>query len=538
MSPRGIGTRHTLTRAVKRRITDVHRERVRPATTSVDGMSGRTLRVVLPHQLFAAHLDAEPGTFFVLLEHDLMFLQYPFHQQKLVLHRASMRRFADRLRERGFDVEHVESDRRTTSRRALARVVERVRPDRVVLHDVVDDWLEQDLAAALGDAGVAWSPDDALESPAFLTTRAQLREQLGDRRTRMHHFYTWQRRRLDVLVEHAADGDGEPVGGRWSFDEENRKKLPRRHPVPDPTWPDRHPEVDAAVAWVRERFGDNPGDADTFAWPTSHAEAEAVLEDFLATRFTQFGPYEDALSSEHPWVFHSLLSPGLNTGLISPRRVLRRALEVGEDDDVPLPSLEGFVRQLIGWREYLRGTYLVHGRRMRSSNRLHHTRPLAPGWWDATTGLAPVDHVVERVLRHGWAHHIERLMVLGNAMCLLRTDPDEAYEWFMALFVDAYDWVMVPNVYAMSQFAAGSAFTTKPYVSGSAYLRRMSDYARALDDDGDWQADWDALYWTFVRDHHAVFAGNPRSRMVARLHDDLDPAVKAAHSRRAARWLD
>lgn len=283
---------------------------------------------------------------------------------------------------------------------------------------------------------------------------------------------------------------------------------------------------------MRGAFPDNPGNAEAFAWPTSHAEAEASYEQFLAERFAEFGPYEDALSVEHPYLFHSLLTPGLNVGLLSPRRVLRRALEVGEANSVPLASLEGFVRQVIGWREYMRASYHLEGRRLRTSNRLEHGRPLAAGWWTGETGLVPVDHVVRQVLEHGYAHHIERLMVLGNAMCLLRTDPDAVHEWFMELFIDSYDWVMVPNCYAMSQFAAGSAITTKPYVSGSNYLRKMGDFPK-----GDWTADWDALYWTFVRDHHDVFSANPRSQMMATMYDRLEPATKAAHTRRAAEWL-
>jgi deoxyribodipyrimidine photolyase-related protein len=493
-------------------------------------MTDRHVRLVLPDQLFETHLDAPHGTTFVLVEHDLLFRQYRFHVQKLVLHRASMRRFAARLRDRGYDVVQVDTDGRTTSRAALAREIGRLRPDRVTAYDVVDDWLSQDLTAALADAGYALSPDDVLETPNFLTTRAQLSEAFeGTSAPRMQHFYSWQRRRLDVLMTDT----GEPVGGRWSYDEDNRKKLPRGHPVPDPQRVDateRAPEVEEAIAWVARAFPDNPGEAASFAWPTSHAEADASYERFLAERFAEFGPYEDALSAEHPFVFHSLLTPALNIGLISPRHVLDRALEVG--DAVPLPSLEGFVRQVIGWREYMRAAYVVHGRRLRSANRLAHTRSLDDGWWTAETGLEPVDLVLRRVLENGWAHHIERLMVLGNAMSLLRVDPDAAYEWFMEMFVDAYDWVMVPNVYAMSQFVAAAAITTKPYVSGSNYLRKMSDLPT-----GEWTADWDALYWTFVRDHHDVFAGNPRSRMIARLYDGMDAGTKAGHTRRASKWL-
>lgn len=485
-------------------------------------MGERTVRLVLPHQLFEQHLRAAAGTVFVLVEHDLLFRQYRFHSHKLVLHRASMRRFADRLRAAGYDVEQVAIDGRTTSRAALGRVLERLRPTRLASYDVVDDWLEQDLEATAQDVGleVEWR-----DTPNFLTTREQVRQQVGEGGARMQHFYAWQRRRLEILVE----GDGAPVGGRWSFDEENRKRLPKDHPVPDVAWPTRDPVVEEAIAWVRERFPDAPGDPGTFAWPTDHAEARASYRLFLDERLRTFGPYEDAVSAQHPFLFHSVMTPALNIGLLDPRDVVRRALEV---DDVPLASLEGFVRQVIGWREYMRATYVVHGRRMRTRNHLRHTRPLGPGWWTADTGLAPVDTVIERVLERGWAHHIERLMVLGNAMCLLRTDPDAAYEWFMEMFVDAYDWVMVPNVYAMSQFAAGATITTKPYVSGSNYLRKMSDLPR-----GEWTDDWDALYWTFVRDHHDVFARNPRSMMIARGYDGLDPATKAAHTKRAAPWL-
>ncbi|MBD8607060.1 cryptochrome/photolyase family protein [Aeromicrobium sp. CFBP 8757] len=488
-------------------------------------MTTSHVRLVYPHQLFAEHLDAPAGTVFVLVEDDLFFRQYRFHTQKLVLHRASMRRFAERLRDASFDVECLETSADAPTGERLVALLRRLRPERVTVFDVVDDWLQRDVSAALDEAQVGLRPEDVLESPNFLTSRADVADWFDRHPARMQHFYSWQRQRLGILVE----GDGQPVGGRWSFDTENRKKLPRGHPVPDVAWPERHPAVDEAIAWVRDEFPDNPGDAESFAWPTSHDEAEASFEQFVAERLPQFGPYEDAISRHHPFVFHSVMTPGLNIGLLSPSDVVDRVLEA---DAIDLPSLEGFVRQVIGWREYMRATYVLYGRRMRSSNHLHHTRPLDAGWWTAQTGLDPVDHAIEGVLARGWSHHIERLMVLGNAMSLLRTEPDDVHEWFMQMYVDAYDWVMVPNVYAMSQFAAGDGITTKPYVSGSNYLRKMSDLPT-----GDWTADWDGLYWTFVRDHRDVFEGNHRSRMMTRMYDGLDPAKKAAHTRAASRWL-
>lgn len=488
-------------------------------------MSIPQVRLVYPHQLFEEHLEAAAGTVFVLVEDDLFFRQYAFHSHKLVLHRASMRRFAARLREASFDVETIDTDADAPTGTRLVALLQRLGPERVTVYDVVDDWLSRDVSAALAEAGIELRPEDVLESPNFVTTREQLADWFGHHPARMQHFYSWQRQRLEILVE----GDGSPVGGRWSFDAENRKKLPRGHPVPDVTWPERHQVVTDAIAWVADEFPDNPGSGETFSWPTSHAEAETAFGDFLADRFAEFGPFEDAISTQHPFLFHSVMTPALNIGLLSPSDVVARALDT---DGIDLPSLEGFVRQVIGWREYMRATYVLYGRRMRSSNHLRHTRPLDAGWWTGRTGLGPVDLAIEGVLERGWSHHIERLMVLGNAMCLLRTDPDDVHEWFMQMYVDAYDWVMVPNVYAMSQFAAGDGITTKPYVSGSNYLRKMSDLPK-----GDWTADWDGLYWTFVRDHRDVFERNHRAMMMTRMYDGLDPARKAAHTRAASRWL-
>ncbi len=467
------------------------------------------MRIAYPHQLFESHLQEDTATRFVLVEDDLLFRHQAFHAQKLVLHRASMRLFADRLRGAGFEVDVIETSARASSGSRLAGLVERLRPDEVRLHDPTDDWLLRDARTALSDGGVTLAPEHVEESPGFLTTRPELTTWFGEHRARMQTFYQWQRTRLDVLVEGRAHD--QPVGGRWSFDTENRKKLPKSHPVPSRAAIEAVPEVTEAIGWVGAEFPDAPGVAATFDWPVTHEQARAALAEFALERLTEFGPYEDAVSTRHPFVFHAALSPAINAGLLDPREVLDAVLERAQEGDVDLPSLEGFVRQLIGWREYMRATYHLYGRRMRSANRLQHGRPLAAGWWDARTGLDPVDHVVSGVLERGWAHHIERLMVLGNAMCLLRTDPTEVHEWFMAMFVDAYDWVMVPNVYAMSQFAAGTGITTKPYVSGSNYLRKMTDFGP-----GEWRDDWDALYWSFVQDHREVFEGNARSVLVTR----------------------
>ncbi|WP_285244279.1 cryptochrome/photolyase family protein [Pseudarthrobacter sp. fls2-241-R2A-127] len=519
---------------------------------------GPRLRLVLPHQLFEKHWqETGTDTAFVLIEHDLYFRQYSFHSHKLVLHRASMARFASRLRGLGYEVVVLASDRDRTSRAQLAELVRQRRPRSVTCFDVVDDWLEQDLTAGLADGGYRLRTEDVLETPNFLTTRRQVEEWFTHNRPRMQDFYVWQRRRLDILVD-----NGEPVGGKWSFDAENRRKLPRGHVPPTISRFKDHParqqqgafdlepltdssrpagegygdepsrEVGLAIEWVAREFPEAPGEPSLFAWPTSSREAREHLKEFVAERLDGFGPYEDAISAEHPFINHGLLTPVLNIGLLDPREVLQAALD-GAGDNTPLASLEGFVRQVIGWREYMRATYRLRGRRMRTANLLNHRNRLGAGWWDARTGLAPVDMVISRVLATGYAHHIERLMVLGNAMSLLRIHPDDVYEWFMEMFIDAYDWVMVPNVYAMSQFAAGADITTKPYVSGSNYLRKMSDLPA-----GEWMADWDGLYWAFIDDHRPVFERNPRSRMAVALWDRMDPAARDSHRGRARALQD
>jgi deoxyribodipyrimidine photolyase-related protein len=484
-----------------------------------------TARIIFPHQLFLEHLEAGPGTLMVLVEPDLFFRELPFHAHKLVLHRAGMSAFADRLRDHGFTIAYVESSADASSDERLLGVLEEHEVTQVEVYDVVDDWLERDLRALCRTAGVELTVH---ETPGFLTTDAELREMFaGTRQPRMQHFYEKQRRRLDLLM----DGD-KPAGGRWSFDTENRKKLPRGTEVPELPEVHHDSHVKAAIDWVRKEFPDNVGDLDAFIWPTTHEQADVWLTRFLEDRFDRFGPYEDAIAADEPWLFHSVISPLMNTGLLDPRTVVARAVRHAEEHDVDLPSVEGFVRQVIGWREYMRASYVVHGRAMRTRNLLGLTRELDSGWWEGSTGLDPVDTVVRRVNQHGWCHHIERLMVLGNAMLLLRIDPDEVYEFFMTLFIDAYDWVMVPNVYAMSQFATGELITTKPYVSGSNYLRKMSDFPT-----GEWAQAWDALYWQFVADHREGFAANPRSGFAVRTYDRMDDSRKRTLAATAADWL-
>ena len=341
------------------------------------------------------------------------------------------------------------------------------------------------------------------------------------------------------------DGD-QPRGGQWSFDEANRKKVPRstRGQVPRIELP-KMDAIDVSVrAEVEKEFGGNPGTLDELYLPTSHESAKVWLGRFVKQRLVLFGAYEDAILEHESFLWHSVLTPMLNIGLLSPRQVIDTALDYAACQQVPLNSIEGFVRQVIGWREFMRATYEDLGTRMRTSNAWSHHRSLPDCFYDATTGIAPVDTAIRRLLKYGYCHHIERLMALGGFMFLCEIEPHDIYRWFMEMFVDSYDWVMVPNVYAMSQHADGGLITTKPYFCGSAYIKRMSDYAtgksvteRAATGDAWWEI-WDGLYWRWIENHRADLARNPRWAMMCKTAEKMDPTKMARHFEIAVSYLE
>lgn len=451
-----------------------------------------TAALILPHQLFDPHPATQGVDRVVLVEEPPFFTQYAFHAQKLRFHRETMTRYKARLEAEGVRVDRVEAHQLAdTGAVADWLVAAGIRVVRVV--DPSDDWVEGRLRAAFARTGVdaRWLPD-----PHVLTPDAEARAYVAEKpRLFFTEFYVRQRKRLGLLV----DAAGAPVGGQWSFDPDNRKRLPKGHAVPWTTFPQWS---DDTVAHVAERYPSAPGTGVGPAFPADHDEAAAWLEHFVRERLASFGDYEDAMAREHDVLFHSVLTPMLNVGLLSPLQVVDAAM--GEQDRVPLNALEGFVRQVIGWREFVRVVYRDRGRRQRTRNFWGFTRPMPKAFYDGTTGIEPVDLVIRRVLRTGWCHHIERLMVLGNIMLLCEIHPDAVYQWFMELFVDAYDWVMVPNIYGMSQYADGGGMTTKPYISGSAYVLKMSDFPK-----GEWCGVWDALYWRFIDRHAAFFETNP-----------------------------
>ncbi|MEL6803708.1 MAG: cryptochrome/photolyase family protein, partial [Bacteroidota bacterium] len=440
--------------------------------------------VIYPHQLFSAHPAVSVGRTIYLVEESLILTRNPIHRQKLIFHKLSLDAYQAKLESGGHQVIRLTISEYPTTK----TVFERLKADKITtLHvvDTSDTYLEQSLAAC--DLVRVW-----YESPLFILDKADAMKRFVDSKRFMASFYKQLRRDKNILVNAA----GEPMGGQWSFDEDNRKKLPKGAELPPDIDYYKNAEIDAAIAWSKTVPAEMYGEAGCWL-PYTHTDAHTFLQEFMRIRFNHFGTYEDAISTRGTRLFHSTLSPLLNSGLLTPTEVLETILEYARTHDIAINSLEGFVRQILGWREFMRASYECDGVMMRNKNFFNHTRELPQSFWDGTTGLLPVDHSIATALRSGYTHHIERLMVLGNSMLLCGIQPDEVYRWFMGMYVDAYDWVMVPNVYGMSQFSDGGSFATKPYISGSNYLKKMSDFPS-----GDWEHIWTALYWQFIATHH------------------------------------
>ncbi|MBS4063463.1 MAG: cryptochrome/photolyase family protein [Chitinophagaceae bacterium] len=487
-------------------------------------MSSVTL--IFPHQLFAQHPALQKNTPVILVEEFLFFKHYNFHKQKLVLHRASMKCYEETLQKKGYKVEYVETFEKESDVRILMKTLRKKGITEIVYADTVDDWLERRLKRSAKKEQVQLHQKP---SPNFLNSMSGVDDFFHKKKTYFQtDFYTWQRKQRNLLV----DAQQKPMGGKWTFDAENRLKFPQKEKVPSISFPKENKFAVEAKAYVEKHFSNNYGNSDSFIYPVTHKEAEQWLHEFMQTRFEKFGIYEDAMVAKESFLYHSVLTPMLNIGLLNPQQIIDAALQTASQQNIPLNSLEGFIRQIIGWREFIRIVYEREGRKQRTHNYWGFKRKIPESFWKGTTGIEPVDTVIKKVLTTGYSHHIERLMVLGNFMLLCEFDPDEVYRWFMELYVDSYDWVMVPNVYGMTQFADGGLMTTKPYISGSNYLMKMGDWKK-----GEWQQVWDGLFWRFMHVHRTFFGSNPRLGMLLNTFDRMPAEKQKMHLQHAEAFL-
>jgi deoxyribodipyrimidine photolyase-related protein len=463
-----------------------------------------------------------------MVEEWLYFRQYNFHKRKIAFHRASMKFYENYLQSKNIEVVYIDAFNELADVRKLIPYLKTQGVESFEYIDTTDYWLEQRINK-FSEAHNIKAIKKA--TPMFLNTSAEIADYFsGKKRMFQTEFYKHQRQSRNILLE----ANQEPIGGKWSFDEENRLKYPKGKIPPAIDFIASNPFATEAIAYTQKYFSSNYGELNSaIFYPINFADSKTWLQSFFKTRFSEFGAYEDAIVTNENILHHSVLTPMLNTGLITPQFVVEEALQYASNHEIPFNSLEGFIRQIIGWREFIRAVYELKGKEERTKNYWGFTRKIPASFWNGTTGIEPVDNAIKKALATGYCHHIERLMVLGNFMLLCEFDPDEVYRWFMELFIDAYDWVMVPNVYGMSQFADGGLMATKPYISGSNYLMKMSDYKK-----GEWQAVWDGLFWRFMHTHRTFFLKNPRLGMLVRSFDKMPDTKQNTHLNNAAHFLN
>jgi deoxyribodipyrimidine photolyase-related protein len=435
-------------------------------------------------------------------------------KQRSALFLAAMRHFAADLKQR-YPLHYVrlDDDGPDDLVELLAAEFERCRPQRVVMVRPGEHRLRKGIKAAAAAAGVAYveRPDrHFLCSVDDFTLWAKGKTQL-----RMEYFYRWMRQRLNVLID-----AGKPVGGKWNFDSENRGNFGRAGPgwVQPPRAFPADEITQGALDDVNDVLPDHPGDLATFNWPVTRSDALVALTDFLDHRLPAFGHWQDAMWTGEPFLYHARLSSSLNLRLLSPQEVISGALDRHEKGEVTLSSVEGFVRQILGWREFVRGVYWLSPDRLLASNALNAKEALPDFYWTGDTDMACMKEVITQTLHTGYAHHIQRLMVTGNFALLLGVEPRLVHEWYLAVYVDAVEWVEAPNTLAMSQFADGGRMVSKPYAASGRYIERMSDYCTGCRfDPGDATTEaacpFTTLYWDFLDRHRARFWNHPRAAM-------------------------
>lgn len=487
-----------------------------------------TINLVFPHQLFQDSPLIQNGFPIYLVEEFLFFKQYPFHQQKIAYHRATMRFYQDFLTDKKIETHYIESIDNQSDIRLLIPALAKKGVTKIHYLDPTDNWLEKRMVTAANSSDIILTQH---VSQLFLNAKNELSPFFKKDKKRYFHnsFYIEQRKKQQILV----DEQNEPTGGKWSFDSENRKKYPKSKIPPAIQYPASNSYFEEAKEYVAKHFSNHYGALTTAPiYPINYQQSKKWLTNFLEQRFLEFGPYEDAIVAEYSILNHSVLTPMLNIGLLTPQEIIKTTLQFSAKNNIPLNSTEGFVRQIIGWREFIRGMYETRGTEERTTNFWKFKRKIPKSFYDGTTGIPPIDITIKKLLKTGYCHHIERLMVLGNFMLLCEFDPDEIYQWFMELFIDAYDWVMVPNVYGMSQFSDGGLMATKPYISGSNYLKKMSNYKN-----GDWQKTWDGLFWRFMDVHRDFFLSNPRLGMLVRMFDKMETKKQEQHLINADNFL-
>jgi len=479
-------------------------------------MKEKTLRLILGNQLFPLEMqNIEDGETVFMCEDSGLCTYEKHHKSKIALFFNAMRSFRDSLEAANIDCIYYDFNNKFEDSyiKKLSSEIKDNNFSCIRFFEIEDKPFENEIMQMISDLDIKC---EVLNTPMFLDSRESFKDFVGDKKFLLQaNYYKKARKEMDILIENE-----KPVGGKWSFDDENRKKLPKDYLIPKLPVIKERDDSDEISNFINTEFNDHPGNINNI-FPYTTEQALDWLDTFFEERFKDFGPYEDAIFMGEHFQLHSALSSSMNLGIITPQQIITKAKDYAEANDIPLNSLEGFVRQIIGWREFIRGIYQNFSEKMINSNYWNHNRKLSEAWYTGDTGIEPLDDAIKGALEFGYTHHINRLMVLASIMNMSRIHPSEIYKWFMEMFVDSSEWVMVPNVFGMGTFADGGIFATKPYISGSSYILRMSNFKK-----GDWCEIVDGLYWKFIEDNKEFFAKNPRLSLMIRALEKLDQERK------------
>ncbi len=471
----------------------------------------KSLFLILGNQLFpqkylSKHKDS---TIFMCESFDLCTFQ-KHHKLKLILFLSSMRSYADELKKNKFKVNYVDlkKDFKISYEKKLENFIKENKFEEMISFEIEDKFFEKKISTLCKKNKIKLT---FIQSPMFLNSRDEFKNYLSKtKKPFMANFYKIVRAKIDILME-----NNKPKGGKWSFDEDNRKKLPKDIKIPEMITAKETKHTKVLKQQINTIFKNHPGQVDNFWLPTTYDDAVKWLDYFIIKKFNLFGDYEDAVDTNNNFLFHSVLSPMINLGLLTPELIIDRVRKV--ENKININSYEGYIRQIIGWREFIRGIYQNYDQQLEKNNFFKHKNSLTKKWYDGTTGLDPLDHSIRNAQKYGYTHHIERLMILCNIMNLCEIKPNEVYNWFMEMFVDSSDWVMSPNVYGMGLFSDGGIFSTKPYICGSSYFMKMMNFKK-----GNWNDIMDGLYWRFINKNRKFFQSNPRLNMMVNIYDKMN----------------
>lgn len=500
------------------------------------------LRLVLGDQLsraISSLRDVDPARDRVLMVEVRAENTYVHHhQQKIVLVLSAMRHFADSLRAEGIDVDYVYLDDERNSGSftgELARALARYSADRIIVTEP-GEWRVWQMMQAW--AQILQEPVEIRGDDRFFCSRAEFAQWAkGQKSLRMESFYRYMRRKTGLLM----NGDV-PEGGQWNYDRENRKALPRNQVIPPRLRFEPDNLTRAVIRLVKQRFASHFGDLESFGWAVNRKDALEALQYFIANGLPSFGDYQDAMQSGEAFLFHSVLSPSINIGLLSAREVCEAGLQAYYQGRAPLHAVEGFIRQILGWREYMRGIYWMNAPAYAQTNFFSANRPLPEFYWTGETEMKCIRETVLSIRSNAYAHHIQRLMVTGNFALLAGVAPAEVEKWYLAVFADAFEWVELPNTHGMALYADGGLLASKPYAASGAYIDRMSDYCTGCAYDpkskkGEKACPFNYLYWHFLILHEGRLKENPRMALPYRHLAGMADQERAELARQAQAFL-